>query len=236
MFSCYLVLNQGRFSREVLGKWFKHQNFHSFVRQLNLYGFHKVSPLQHGALKATNDYETVAFAHPNFRRGQRDLLHLIARKRAPIQTHADGDMSRISTAGPLRAVQTPSGQVVDVPSVIEGIAAIRRQQLAIANELDMLKKSNEQLWQEAITARERHAKHEDTINRILRFLAGVFGRAVETGSPVNSRGETPLGVTPQPTRRLMIGDGTGVDFEHGSREGTPFSQCESTSATGCCTS
>lgn len=227
-----LVYDHERFAKEILGKWFKHQNFSSFVRQLNLYGFRKISALQQGLVRADNDHETIQFAHPYFHQGQPDLLNLIQRKRPPTNAaHAESSIIGLSTSS---ISQDSQGQAeaVDVNSIFEGINAIRRQQQAITSDLTALKQSNDALWKEAIAARERHAKHEDTINRILKFLAGLVGRAVEhePGTPPHADGSK------IPPRRLMIGDGRATVKEHtdawsdgdmpsdgGSRANSPFS-------------
>ena len=74
------VYDQARFSREILPRYFKHNNFASFIRQLNMYGFRKVSSIEHGSLK--NEGDDIEFAHPHFLRGQESLLEMIKR-RAP---------------------------------------------------------------------------------------------------------------------------------------------------------
>ncbi|KAM5532325.1 hypothetical protein V8D89_014004 [Ganoderma adspersum] len=205
----FYVLNHERFAREVLGRWFKHQKFASFVRQLNMYGFHKIPHLQQGVLKSDTDTEPWHFEHPNFHRGQPDLLCLIQRKKQP--AHGQGDDVTLDmhdaaghTANPLANI-TP-GHLMDINSIVNGVAAIKRHQQAISSDLSALKQSNDSLWKEAVAARQRHAKHQDTINRILKFLAGVFGHT-DTVNHSDDGTHSPPQVTPRIRPRLMIGDG-----------------------------
>lgn len=210
----FSVLNHEKFAREVLGRWFKHQKFTSFVRQLNMYGFHKIPHLQQGVLRSDTDTEAWHFEHPHFHRGQPDLLCLIQRKKQP--PHGPGEDIHMDlnepTHTPLPTANLTAGQVLDINSVVNGIAAIKRHQQTISSDLNELKTSNQHLWQEALAARERHKRHQDTINRILKFLAGVFGRS---GENVNKHEDhtdpSPRAVIPRKRQRLMIGDGSNAD-------------------------
>ncbi|KAI0748480.1 hypothetical protein C8Q80DRAFT_1270881 [Daedaleopsis nitida] len=231
----FYIFNQEKFAREILGKWFKHQNFSSFVRQLNLYGFRKIASLQQGLLRMDNEPETIQFAHSHFHHGQPDLLALIQRKRNPpshaqLEDHAVGLLQQSLSQ---QQDTKDQSQAVDVRSIVEGINSIRRQQQTITADLAALKQSNDALWKEAIEARERHVKHEETINRILKFLAGLFGRVIQTHTNhLHNSGRS----TAAPGRLMIgdgreghdesghyFGDGLEVFSDVGSREHTPIS-------------
>nr|URS73014.1 heat shock factor protein 1 [Heteropneustes fossilis] len=148
------VFDQGRFSKEVLPKYFKHNNMASFVRQLNMYGFRKVVHIEQGGLVKPERDDT-EFQHPYFLRGQEHLLENIKRKVTTVSNIKHEDV-RLSTD--------------DVSKMISDVHHMKGKQETMDSKINTLKHENEALWREVATLRQKHAQQQKVVNKLIGFL------------------------------------------------------------------
>ncbi|KAL9583679.1 MAG: hypothetical protein Q9212_002566 [Teloschistes hypoglaucus] len=93
----FVVLDEEEFARTLIPELFKHKNYASFVRQLNMYGFHKKVGLSDNSMRASErkNKSPSEYYNPYFKRGRPNLLWLIHKpKNLPSKGGGRGIRSR----------------------------------------------------------------------------------------------------------------------------------------------
>ncbi|OTF70329.1 heat shock factor protein-like protein [Euroglyphus maynei] len=160
----FIIKDHGRFAKEILPLYFKHSNMASFIRQLNMYGFRKVSNIEHGGLKSDGD--EVEFFHRHFCLGQADQLELIKRK--------------MSTSNNNKCL-TSIVKVDEIHDILADVESIKGRQDSVDTLLNNLKQENESLWREIAILRQKHLKQQQIVEKLLQFLVSIVRNSVVGG-------------------------------------------------------
>lgn len=153
----FVVVHREDFMKLILPNYFKHNNFASFVRQLNMYGWHKVQDVTSGTMKeGSNLDDAFQFKNPDFIRGREDLLDNIVRNKSTLEE----DTSLVS----LQVMNTE-------------VDKLKMTQLAMLEDLRRIRSDNQNLWQEIVNARDRERKLSQMIQKIVNFVEAAYGKS-----------------------------------------------------------
>lgn len=204
-----MVLDEDEFAKTLIPELFKHNNYASFVRQLNMYGFHKKVGLSDNSMRASErkNKSPSEYSNPYFKRGHPDLLWLIqkpknvsgankgaAKARVKVEPEteevdhedyneeAGGRDERPKFRGQLSLGFDGGEAPVEkdpLTNVYRELQNIRHQQQVISTTISKLRREHEQLYEQAANFQEQHTRHENSINAILTFLATVYNRSLQ---------------------------------------------------------
>ncbi|XP_041975873.1 heat shock factor protein isoform X8 [Aricia agestis] len=172
----FVIKNQADFARELLPLYYKHNNMASFIRQLNMYGFHKITSVENGGLRY--DKDDIEFSHPCFMRGHAYLLEHIKRK--------------IANPKSIVASNESGEKILLKPELMNKVLADVKQMKGKQESLDAkfsaMKQENEALWREVAILRQKHIKQQQIVNNLIQFLMSLVQPARASNASSNNVG------------------------------------------------
>uniref|UniRef100_G3P873 HSF-type DNA-binding domain-containing protein n=1 Tax=Gasterosteus aculeatus aculeatus TaxID=481459 RepID=G3P873_GASAC len=193
------VFDQGRFAKEVLPKFFKHNNMASFIRQLNMYGFRKVVHIEQGGLVKPERDDT-EFQHLFFIRGEEHLLENIKRKVTAVSSVRQEEV-KMSTH--------------DVNKMLNDVQQMKGKQETIDSRIVSMKHENEALWREVASLRQKHVQQQKVVNKVINMASDstyvhflrnmvVFTRLLSVCSPLMLNDSSSSHSMPKYTRPFSL--------------------------------
>lgn len=220
------MLDEEEFAKKLIPEMFKHNNYASFVRQLNMYGFHKRVGLSDNSMRASEkkNKSPSEYAHAYFLRAHPVLQWLITKpnktggKKRQKQANKDSSGAVEQDSDAEDFMDDPAGQYAlsdihpgrnlgrgeagplaktELGKLRDQLAQVQQKQQHCLALIQQLQSNQNEIVQRAHKFEEMHHRHENSITAILNFLANVFRKSLEENGGAQNISDMLASILPQ---------------------------------------